>query len=177
MTDIADHAEAKLHAIRKTQDGVVVSFTLHPQDLPSALMLAPLGTRYVLAFAAIGDDEQPVTPANTVANATEVLSPGISPARNPDKSSAAKTRYREADEMEQAVARSAILAKDPMFQRWLVDTKRERGPSDGRLIDEEQAADYIRWYCDVSSRKFIAADEKAFERFLEIESSFQSETR
>src|SRR5687767_1202070 len=63
MTVPAFHVEAKLHAFRKTQDGVVVSFVVSPIDMPQALALDPLGTRYVLALAQIGDDEQPVPPA------------------------------------------------------------------------------------------------------------------
>lgn len=57
----AAHCEAKLHGFRKTQDGIVVSFVLHPQEAPSCFALDPLGTRYMLAVAQIGDDEQPVT--------------------------------------------------------------------------------------------------------------------
>jgi hypothetical protein len=54
------HCEAKKHAYRQTQDGVVVSFVLHPQDLPDGLATAALGTRYMLALVEIGDDEKPV---------------------------------------------------------------------------------------------------------------------
>jgi uncharacterized OB-fold protein len=55
----ATHCEAKKHAYRQTQDGVVVSFVLHPQDMPEGLATAPLGTRYVLAFVELNDDETP----------------------------------------------------------------------------------------------------------------------
>ena len=60
MTIQADHCEAKLHGFRRTQDGVVVSFVVHPQQVPECLALDPLGTRYQLAMAQIGDDEKPV---------------------------------------------------------------------------------------------------------------------
>lgn len=58
----AIHCEAKKHAYRQTQDGVVVSFVIHPQEVPDGLALASLGTRYMLALAEIGDDEKPVKP-------------------------------------------------------------------------------------------------------------------
>ena len=70
----AAHCEAKLHGFRKTQDGIVVSFVLHPQDWPQALALDPLGTRYMLAVAQIGDDEQPVT-GSSPSPAGDVASP------------------------------------------------------------------------------------------------------
>src|SRR3990167_6715521 len=57
---VALHCEAKKHAYRQTQDGVVVSFVLHPQEVPAGLATAPLGTRYMLALAEIGNDEQPI---------------------------------------------------------------------------------------------------------------------
>lgn len=59
------HFEAKKHAYRQTQDGIVVSFVVHPNDISSALAVAPLGTRYMVAFAEIGDDGKPVTPENS----------------------------------------------------------------------------------------------------------------
>jgi hypothetical protein len=53
------HCEAKKHAYRQTQDGVVVSFVLHPQEVPDGLATASLGTRYMLAMVEIGDNEEP----------------------------------------------------------------------------------------------------------------------
>ena len=67
----AAHCEAKLHGFRKTQDGIVVSFVLHPQDWPQQLALDPLGTRYMLAVAQIGDDEQQVSAATPLVAATK----------------------------------------------------------------------------------------------------------
>lgn len=69
----AEHCEAKKHAYRQTQDGVVVSFVLHPNDLPDGLATAPLGTRYMLALVEIGDDEQPKKPAASLAQRAGLL--------------------------------------------------------------------------------------------------------
>lgn len=55
------HVEAKKHGYRQTQDGVVVSFVLHPQEIPDALATAALGTRYMLAMVEIGDNDEPKT--------------------------------------------------------------------------------------------------------------------
>jgi len=40
----------------------VISFVLHPNEVPDDLALAPLGTRYMLALVRIGDDEEPQQP-------------------------------------------------------------------------------------------------------------------
>jgi hypothetical protein len=65
MTVPASHCEAKLHGFRRTAEGVVVSFVLHPAEVPQALALDPLGTRYMIALAQIGDDELPIPQAGT----------------------------------------------------------------------------------------------------------------
>ena len=59
----AAHCEVKLHGFRRTQDGVVVSFVVHPSEVPQCLALDPLGQRYMIGIAAIGDDEQPTAAA------------------------------------------------------------------------------------------------------------------
>ena len=45
--------EAKLLGFRRTQDGVVVSYVVHPSDVSAELAIAPLGTRYMVAVAEI----------------------------------------------------------------------------------------------------------------------------
>jgi hypothetical protein len=57
--EAAVHCEAKKHGYRQTQDGIVVSFVLHPEEIPDALATASLGTRYMLALVEIGEDEKP----------------------------------------------------------------------------------------------------------------------
>ena len=58
----SSHCEAKKHAYRQTKDGIVISFVLHPNEVPDDLALAPLGARYMLGLARIGDDEEPQEP-------------------------------------------------------------------------------------------------------------------
>ena len=62
MTIPATHCEAKKHAYRQTKDGIVISFVLHPNEVPDDLALAPLGARYMLGLARIGNDEEPQEP-------------------------------------------------------------------------------------------------------------------
>jgi hypothetical protein len=56
---VAMHCEVKKHGYRQTQDGVVVSFVLHPEEIPDNLATAPLGTRYTLALVELNDDDTP----------------------------------------------------------------------------------------------------------------------
>ncbi len=58
----SSHCEAKKHGYRQTEAGIVISFVLHPHEVPDDLALAELGTRYMLALVRIGDDEEPQAP-------------------------------------------------------------------------------------------------------------------
>lgn len=53
--------EAVKVAYRQTKDGMVVSFAIHPSDMPGPLALAAVGTRMLLAVAEI-KDEVPINP-------------------------------------------------------------------------------------------------------------------
>src|SRR5216684_5729277 len=74
------HCEAKLHAFRKSQTGIVVSFILDPADVPQQLALAPLGARYTIALAERGDDEKPISRDPAPQPVSRPLAgPGVSP--------------------------------------------------------------------------------------------------
>lgn len=65
MSDEADdeipalHCEVKKYAYRQSKDGHIVSFVIHPNDMPKALANAPIGTCYQMAFAEYAEDEKP----------------------------------------------------------------------------------------------------------------------
>ena len=63
--DIAESFEAKKYAYRQTKDGMVLSFVLHPDDVPKEMATAPIGQRYMIACAQIDDYENPVKPRAT----------------------------------------------------------------------------------------------------------------
>ena len=63
--DIAESFEAKKYAYRQTKDGMVLSFVLHPDDVPKEMATAPIGQRYMIACAQIDDHENPIRPRAT----------------------------------------------------------------------------------------------------------------
>ena len=65
--------EARKIAYRQSKDGFVVSFAIHPNDVPDGLAVAGIGTRYMLALVEIGDDEQPVRQPNKTVQRAGVL--------------------------------------------------------------------------------------------------------
>lgn len=53
--------EAKKDGLSQMQSGEwTLRLKLHASDVPTALLTAPMGTRYMLAMVEIGDNEEPV---------------------------------------------------------------------------------------------------------------------
>jgi hypothetical protein len=169
----------KLHGFRRTQDGVVVSFVLHPAEVPQALALDPLGTRYMLALAAIGDDEEPIpqpgkevvpdTGQHTVSeprhdNATPPSSEaGVSAA-----SQRGRERYAASTEMQQALIRAGRLPNKPQYQEWIGS---QCGYDPG-TVTAGLAITLLRRACKIGSRIRIAEDEEAYKAFLKHETAY-----
>ena len=58
--DAAQSFESSLMILRKDKNGWVIGFSVHPAEVPEALLSAPLGTRFQQVLFQIGDDETPV---------------------------------------------------------------------------------------------------------------------
>jgi hypothetical protein len=151
---MAEHSFTKCEAVktayRQTKEGMVISFAIHPSDLPPELALAPVGTRVLLAVAEIGDDE-------TVAEAIPAA-PVKSP--DPDKSQRGKDAYAGKPEMEKAVVRAVLLCRDEAFQAYV-----------GAGTEDATRAELCKWL-GVESRREIASKEHAFRTFLNVEHGF-----
>ncbi len=165
MTVPSVSCEARKVAYRQTKDGLVVAFVIHPNDMPDALAIAPLGQRYMLALAAIGDDEKPI-PAKTTPE--PVLTTDSAEYKAAMASLRGKERYKESTPMQQALIRAARLPKDDRFRAWLAS---EWSVSS---VTEDSAIAYIqRECCEGESRSTIATDEACYERFLMLETDWK----
>jgi hypothetical protein len=58
MPQIKGAFEAKKHAYRQTQDGVVIAFTVHPSDVSPDLAAAPLGTIFMVGYAEVVEGQE-----------------------------------------------------------------------------------------------------------------------
>lgn len=153
---IAGKFEAKKHAYRQTQDGVVVSFVIHPDDVNSAFAVAPLGTPFELKYTALDyDNPAPATEAQPVAKQT----------RKPWGELLPKTQ-------------AGMRCGEPEFQRWAMNEALNVGYGIGiNSTDEQEAAIYVRKACGVTSRKDITPGSRAAEIWASIDQRFQDETR
>lgn len=163
MTIDNDHAilsdinfEARKSGLRQDKDGeFVVSFKIHPDDLPTVLLKASYGTRYQVGMVEVGDDEKPANRRSEL-TVIETEAIEISPLdRAKDRSliSEARRRYRNAPEADQAIADAHIYAKDPRFLEW------------SGVNTEKEALEYIHTECDVASCREFREDRRALAAF------------
>lgn len=148
----AIHFEGVKNAYRQTKDGVVISFVVHPHDVPKGLAEAPLGSRYIVALVQVGDDEQPIqkevmpdTPKLSKSTPTDARPlPAI-------KSAGAKRDKMDWRELQPA-AQAGIRCEDPVFKTFLL----EKYPDDWHAC-EYNAADFVRHFCGVKSRSELSS--------------------
>lgn len=138
---MAENFEAKKHAWRQVQDGIVLSFVIHPNDLPKALALAPLGTRYMVAVAEIGDDEKPKESDATPAGAVMAARSGVTAGETAPKE---RRPFASLPLAQQA----GIRCSDQSFQEWVM----LRQGVVNIQPSEQEAARYIRSRCSIPSR-------------------------
>lgn len=152
--EVAAHFESKKDALRQTQDGLwKITFTT--AEIPPWLLQASMGTRLMVAVALIGDDEQPIAPAEQRETAPRTP--------DPEKSAKAKLSYLDKNEMQRASVRSGILCRDPIFQAHL------------ETPDADACAERLREMLG-GSRSRIGTDEETYRIFLSIETDFRAAT-
>jgi len=149
------HFEAKKHAYRQTQDGIVVSFVIHPNDLDAAFAVAPLGTRYMIGFAEIGDDGKPDSAPELRTEAEKA------PEDGPPSSSGAPKERRPFASLPLS-QQAAIRCQDNDFKLFL-------GASNA-----EDAVHKVREFCGVESRSKIIDGERSGALWHDMEQQYQS---
>ena len=156
MTSIATKAravalqvEAKKHALRQQQDGCwILTMKVHQNDMPSEIMKAAMGQRYVCALVAVDENEQPVT-------TTEVQSEP--PRQSIPRAAGAHKERRSFSDLSPA-QQAGILANEAAFGVFL----REKFDTawmtcfDGDSL--QTAASTIRYLCDVDSRRELTRE-------------------
>lgn len=141
------HFEAKKHAYRQSQEGIVVSFVIHPNDVPESLALAPLGTRLMVAFSEIGDEPNDNRAAKGEASG--------------DTEAPRETARRKFDELPPS-QQAGILANDPEFAKFMTFYLGDVTP----VEVGEQLAAVIRLRCGVASR--VEFDDRASPKWLSL---------
>ena len=144
-SEMTNPLEVVKHAYRQTQDGIVLSLVLHPNDVPSELAIAPLGTRYAMALVEI-TDEKPL-------DQTEEKTEG-------------EKAVQQAGILCQEEGFQGWL-----YNRW-VGTWHDGKWHDSDVIvggtDSETAAEVVRGLCAVKSRAEFATNPEALARWKKL---------
>lgn len=147
--------EAKKHAYRQTKDGIVISFVLHPNDVDAALAASPLGTVYALGIVEVpagvsapeelfADQEE-----GEESQAPALPKPPAAPTSGP---------WDTLPLTQQA----GIRCNDAAFQNWI------------GAKDAKEAAERVRSYCKVDSRRHVVRGTQAGEHWLHLDRDFQA---
>lgn len=161
--------EAKKHAYRQTQDGVVVSFVVHPNDLNAGFAVAPLGTRYLLVVVQLGDDEEPIPPGASIPESAALASADADGAPRTNQPSAAPGGTKPQRTLAQYVG---MRCNDKRFQKWVADQE----CTEAEQVDEEFAATWVRERCRVDTRTEIKPGTEAAKEWNKIEASFLADS-
>lgn len=145
--------EAVKYAYRQSKDGIVVSFVVHPSDVPAGLATAPLGSRYIAVLVQVGDDEKPVKQS---AEAQPERKDSVSTAR-------ATSNWREKPVSSQV----AIRVSQSSFALFL----REEHPDEWH--ETTDAEECIKLILGVTRKRDIQHNHRALVLWKQIEDQYQ----
>jgi len=60
IKDLAINFEAVKIAMNQDKNGLILKLAIHPSDAPQDLVVAPVGTRYMVAAVMLNDQDEPV---------------------------------------------------------------------------------------------------------------------
>lgn len=153
---IAYRLEGKKDSLRQTQDnGVKVTFSIHPQDMHPALYSDPMGQRYVIVIVPIDDNEQP--------KQNEVQQPSLRSTASPVGKGLDSQRDSKSWGDMSPAQQAGIRCSDPEFQAFL------------GAQDAEKAAAIVREKCGVASRSEIIPGTDAFVYWKAIDGAFRDQ--
>lgn len=152
--ELAVNCEARKIAYRQSKDGVVISFLLHPNDVPNELAIADLGSRYIIALVEIGDDETPKQREE--------------PARISHQPAGIEPPARRSFDDLPASTQAGILCGDANFHEFIRMNKPDRWRFLNEGTDTERAALILRSLVGVTSRSEIKPGTKAFDAWRDI---------
>lgn len=157
--------EVKKIAYRQSaKDGLVITFAVHPNDMPAALAAAPIGARFMAALVEIGDDERPKA---------EVREP--SP-EQPEPAGVAP-KERQPWHLLTPTAQACIRCQDPIFQRYVIEEMKWDWTDDdadkpAHVAQERNAATWVRQRCKVNSRSMLSTNKWAASIWQEIDREY-----
>lgn len=145
----AMHFEAKKHAYRQTQDGIVVSFVVHPNDICADLAIAPLGTQYVVALAPYTEQRPPSSTG--LEHGASIPAVGGSNPPADTNSEPDKVEARRAFQTLPRSQQAGMLLNDSRFRAWWA-------PDDDFAWSVSEADYALKAHLRITSKRELDAD-------------------
>lgn len=141
-------------AYRQSKDGFVVSFAIHPQDMPADLANADIGSQWQMRLVGLDEDGNPKGGEANQSEHGHAL-PGQPDKTEPASADPSPKPVRAPIAPDKRLTqRAGILCNDPDFQLWLRKTNNAWQIMNlGTAADK--AAELVRVYCGVGTRKDI----------------------
>lgn len=158
-------------AYRQSKDGFVVSFAIHPQDMPADLANADIGSQWQMRLVELDDNGNPkeVMSDRAVQARPDETTPVLA---DPSPVTSARAYHPVAPE-KRMTQRAAIMCTQPLFQTWLRQTN-----SAWAIMNlgtaEQKAAELVRVYCGVPTRKDIVPGSQAARLWDEMLGKFEA---
>lgn len=163
MRDLAMNCTVKLIGYRKSRtDGMVVSFSIHPNEVPDKLQTDPIGTSYMMALVEVDDGTgQPkeVMPTESKSKRTDT-------APRPLTDKPAGGAHKSWDELSPA-QQAGILCADQAFITFLNEKY-------GGIQNKDDATDLVHRYCAVGSRRDLGGNAAALEQWRHLVSRYRT---
>jgi hypothetical protein len=151
MTDALPIEVRKIAYRQSAKDGLVITFSVHPNDMPAALAAAPIGARFMAALVEINDDETPKEQP--------------SPSRDSNSTAAGVKQYS-------LPQRVAMTCNEPAFCKF-VTTEIAGFSERDTVMTPDEAAVYVRAHCLVTSRSEILPGTEAAKRWDELSGKYE----
>jgi hypothetical protein len=154
--------EALKYALRQSKDGIVVSFVIHPDEVQPELMALPIGSRLMIGWSEIRDDEKELASrtaplAGNNGQAKLANEPG-----NRDTAGISKPTRRPFHALPLA-QQAALRCEHTQFRHFL------------KLNTVENVIDWVRNYCDINSRSELGkGNHDADNKWRRLETEFQN---
>jgi len=163
----AIHCDAIKIAYRQSKDGFVVSFAIHPQDMPAVLANADIGSQWRLVLSELDEHGN----AQSLSRSGPASRQGQGESLPPDNTHSDQphnegggTKRKSWHEMTPA-QQAGILCDDPAFRKFLGETYPEQ--------DGFTATGIIYNICGIKSRTEIIPGSKANNIWREITSDYR----
>lgn len=157
----ASHFEAINHALRKSKDGVIVSFVVHPSDMTSDLLNLEIGSRVMIGWCKIEDGKE--GEAN-IPDQRREQTDGHHTTKPPVATSEPGARSKRKMSDLPLSQQAALLDEDYRFKEFLSD----KWPN----LREQNSASIVRSCCGVSSRSEFDRDSVAAARWQTLHGAF-----